>query len=108
MVAHVIFYFFSRFNKTTAWLRSLSFAPKHVRQRSARFSPLASIPPVLSSSPTPPAAHRSGLCPNHLRGTALGAISFMHRSTCAFSLLTPRGHNRSTSKRHPPFFLAGS
>lgn len=39
--------------------------------------------------------HRSGSCPNHLRRALLGPTSF-HTSTCAFPLLNPRGHRRST------------
>ena len=46
-------------------------------------------------------SHLSGLCPNHVRSSGLGAMSLSHGSMVASSLVTPRGHRRSTGTRKP-------
>src|ERR1700757_3504984 len=97
MVAHVIFYFFSRFNKTTAWLRSLSFAPNTSVSVPRAFLRLLQFRQfcLLRQLRPPP------IVPVCVQTTCAAPRSVQYRSStdprAHNSLLTPRGHNRSTS-----------
>ena len=91
----------SRFLNTTALLCSSSCAAKSrvavgCSLRTARSSSKAPLAVNSARYRSENSANRSGSWPNHLRSSLLGATDFNQRSICAFSLLIPRGHSRST------------